>query len=165
MSNPPPLDPADKSVNHTTIAADLSHSHLATWKGEEEKAGGLTSMAQAGQTKDSGAALPQDKIIRHWRTGNHPNCLLSGTTSKSLCLFARTENRGGSELSKGGSWEVKWFHEAWRGKEGGISNLRDVYQRGNHLFRLKHHLFFKSSSGKCLIDDSEPRKILCSGPR
>lgn len=45
-------------------------------------------MAQASQTKGPGTALPRDKIIWHWCTGNHPNCPLSGTTSKSLCLHA-----------------------------------------------------------------------------
>lgn len=40
----------DKPLNHTTIAADLTHSHRPHEK-EGEKEGSLTSMAQARQTK------------------------------------------------------------------------------------------------------------------
>lgn len=62
-------------------------------KREEEKEGSLTSMAWTSQTKGCRAALPQDKIIRHWCTGNQQNCLLSGTASKSLSL----RGSGGAE--------------------------------------------------------------------
>lgn len=76
--------------------------HTGHMKREGEKEGSLTSMAQASQTKGSGTALPRDKIIWHWRTGNHPNCPLSGRTSKSLCLYAGAENLGGRGLRADG---------------------------------------------------------------
>lgn len=59
---PQTLDPMDKPLNHTTIAEDSTHSHRPHEK-EGVKEGSLTSMAQARQTKGSGTAQPQDKII------------------------------------------------------------------------------------------------------
>lgn len=73
------LDPpgkVTKSHHNDGGLGSFTHSHM---KREAEKEGSLTSTARAGQTKGRGAALPRDKIIRHWRTGNLPNWPLSAS--------------------------------------------------------------------------------------
>ena len=78
-------------------------------KREGEKERSLTSTARAGQTKGSRAAPPRDKIIWHWRTGNLPNCPLSGTTSESFCRDERAEGgrRGRANVVLVSSWDVR----------------------------------------------------------
>lgn len=82
------LDPPGKVTksHHNDGRLDsFTHSHM---KRAAEKEGSLTSTARAAQTKGRGAVWPRDNIIRHWRTGNLPNCPLSRPRWESLCLCA-----------------------------------------------------------------------------
>lgn len=90
-----------KSHHNDGGLGSFTHSHM---KRGAEKEGSLTSTARAGQTKGRGAASPRDKIIRHWRTGNLPNCPLSGARRESLCLCAgRRRPRERREAGQGAS--------------------------------------------------------------